>query len=96
MEMKVVAKRGKEPSGDSRKQLDLHCRLKLEYAFENRVCPGGVAEAVGGNEDTDRRPGTDTSGIQAANLDVSATEVLIQKTFEVLLVILLHLLCPLQ
>ena len=60
------------------------------------MCPGGVAEAVGGNEDTDRRSGTDTSGIQAANLDASATEVLIQKTLEVLLVILLHLLCPLQ
>jgi hypothetical protein len=55
-----------------------------------------MAEAMRGNEDADRRPGADTCRIQSDIPDVSATEVLIQEGLEVLLVVFLHLLCPLQ
>ena len=60
------------------------------------MCSRGMAEAMRGNEDADRRPGADTCRIQSDILDVSATEVLIQEGLEVLLVVFLHLLCPLQ
>ncbi len=60
------------------------------------MCSGGVPETVGGNEDADCRLSTNTSGMQVANLGVSATEVLIQEGLEVLLVVFFHLLRPLQ
>ena len=96
VKINVVAERGKESFGNSRKQLDLQYRFNLKHALEDRVCSRGMAEAMRGNEDADRRPGADTCRIQSGIRDVSATEVLIQEGLEVLLVVFLHLLCPLQ
>ena len=64
----------------------------LEYC----ECPRSMAEAMGGNKGGNCWSGAGPRRIQENFPGASAAEILIQESLEVLLILLLHLLRPLQ
>ena len=94
--MNVLSQRGEKPSGNSCKQLDFQFGFALKDMLEYRECPRSMAEAMGGNKGGNCWSGAGPRRIQANFPGASAAEILIQESLEVLFILLLHLLRPLQ
>ena len=96
MKTEARTQRVKEPSGNSGEQFDLHLRFKMAKVLEHCVCPRCVAKAVGRDENGQSRTHGRGCAHQIEIRNASALEVLIEESFEVLVILQFHLGRPLE